>query len=89
MVTSKPIPTINESESSLIYRDYIEFVREPFEDENFEVFLQNGRHYTLTIWDYRVVLKRLGVTIPELVIDALFNFNDVLWFPKEQRIELL
>ena len=69
---------------------YIEFTREPFEKDYYTVILPDGNSYEVPVVEQQAVLRRLGLAMPpELLIDALFNFNNVLWFPDTGRMEIL
>lgn len=72
---------------STAYKEYIEFTREPFEVDEFTIILQDGRTYDLAIEEYHLFFRRMNLVIPPLVIDVLFNFNNVRWYPDEQRME--
>ena len=77
------------SESITICKDYVELIREPFADENFYVVLQDGQQFEVNIFDQEIFFRRNGLSIPELALDALFNFNAVRWYPEEERMEIL
>jgi len=68
--------------------DCIIIKREPFEIEEVVIILPGDRNYTVTWLQKDFFLMRMKLEIPEMVFDAVFNFNEVHWYPVSERMDI-
>jgi len=65
-----------------IQKPYITLKREPFDMETITVVLRSGRLFEVE-WEKKDVFTAIHkLKIPELAWDALYNFNEIHFYPE-------
>lgn len=62
--------------------DYVTLKREPFEMEMVTIVLQDNRRFDIQWKNKDLFLTLHHLAIPPLAFDALFNFNEVRFYPE-------
>jgi len=66
-------------------QDPVEFItlkRDPFEMETITIVLQDHRKFDIQWKNKNLFMTLHSLTIPPLAFDALFNFNEVRFYPE-------
>ena len=71
-----------KSEPGLISRPYISLTRVPFDEKLVTIQLQDMRKFPVKWTELKSFLALHSVVIPPLALDAVYNFNEVHFYPQ-------
>jgi len=61
--------------------DFITLKREPFEMDYITIVLQDHRSFKIEWIKHKLFCRIHQIEIPPLALDALFNFNEIRYYP--------